>query len=148
MIDRASPPGAAIGNVRWLCACSCGGLTIAAGNQLVAGIKISCGCKKNAGKVFRADPVRLKARIAGAKRRAAEISARKPFDDELFQLVEIEAYSLSFQRRETTGLEWNVHHVIPLKSNIVCGLHNEFNLAVIPAPENMSIGNRSWPDMP
>lgn len=77
-----------------------------------------------------------------------EISARLPFNSDLFELVESEAYALSMQRTNVTGVEWNVHHVVPLKSDTVCGLHNEFNLAVIQATQNMSIGNRIWPDMP
>lgn len=47
-----------------------------------------------------------------------------------------------------TGVKHHVDHIVPINSKIVCGLHNEFNLRVIPAVENMSKGNRYWPDMP
>lgn len=59
-----------------------------------------------------------------------------------------EAYHLAKLRSEMTGFAWHVDHVVPLKSRIVCGLHVEHNLAVVPAPYNLSKGNRHWPDMP
>ncbi|MPW16887.1 hypothetical protein GCT13_08065 [Paraburkholderia sp. CNPSo 3157] len=58
-----------------------------------------------------------------------------------------------------TGEYYHVDHIVPLlgpvaKSGpfkgerIVCGLHCEANLAVIPGSENAAKGNRYWPDMP
>lgn len=42
----------------------------------------------------------------------------------------------------------HVDHIVPLQSDLVCGLHCEANLRVIPATENIGKGNRHWPDMP
>lgn len=42
----------------------------------------------------------------------------------------------------------HVDHIVPINSPLVCGLHCEANLQVVPAQYNMSKGNRTWPDMP
>lgn len=59
-----------------------------------------------------------------------------------------EAYRLAKQREAATGIKWHVDHTVPLHSKLVCGLHCESNLAVIPAKENIMKNNRHWPDMP
>lgn len=59
-----------------------------------------------------------------------------------------EAYHLARLRTEITGFPWQVDHIVPLRSELVCGLHVENNLAVIPAVTNIGKSNRHWPDMP
>jgi hypothetical protein len=59
-----------------------------------------------------------------------------------------EAYHLAKLREKICGGKWHVDHIVPLKSAIVCGLHVENNLRVIPGAENSVKGNRHWPDMP
>jgi hypothetical protein len=46
-----------------------------------------------------------------------------------------------------TGINLHVDHIIPLQSDVVCGLHCEANLQLLPSSDNISKGNRWWPDM-
>lgn len=46
------------------------------------------------------------------------------------------------------GKPYEVDHIVPLQSELVCGLHCEANLQILPRSVNASKGNRYWPDMP
>ena len=59
-----------------------------------------------------------------------------------------EVYHLAKLRTMVTGVIHHVDHIVPLRSKLVCGLHNEFNLQVIPATDNLKKSNTWWPDMP
>ena len=52
-----------------------------------------------------------------------------------------EIYTLAKLRTELTGIPWHVDHIIPLRGKLVCGLHVETNLRVIPALENLRKNN-------
>lgn len=147
VVERASPPGTGE-NVKWLCACSCGGLAILGGHAITSGNTISCGCKGGQKAAKRPDSVRLKARVNGSRRRAAELMAYYPGDQELLEFIEMEAHEIAQMRLAVTGEKWEVDHIVPLQSKLVCGLHNEFNLQVITQRENSSKRNYRWPDMP
>lgn len=47
-----------------------------------------------------------------------------------------------------TGIPHTVDHIVPIVSDLVCGLHCEANLQVMPHAANAAKGNRWWPDMP
>lgn len=64
------------------------------------------------------------------------------FDDELTHLVTIEAHDLRRLRNDYTHFEWHVDHIIPLKNELVCGLHIWSNLRVIPKQLNLKKGNK------
>lgn len=57
-------------------------------------------------------------------------------------------YAEAAQLTRATGIEWQVDHIVPLKSPLVSGLHVQNNLRVIPAAVNIAKSNRYWPDMP
>lgn len=59
-----------------------------------------------------------------------------------------EIYKEAARVTSESGVKHHVDHIVPLKSNLVCGLHCEANLRVVPAVENLKKHNRSWPDMP
>lgn len=80
-----------------------------------------------------------------AERRAAALKATPKWRNPFFIR---EAYHLARLRSSVTGITWQVDHVVPLKSAMVCGLHAETNLQVIPQKVNASKQNAYWPDMP
>lgn len=83
-----------------------------------------------------------------ARKKAYRKTARTCWDVDLDSLVEIEAHDLCAIRSKAFGFDWHVDHVVPLKAKLASGLHNAYNLAVIPAQVNVSKKNRYWPDMP
>ena len=80
-----------------------------------------------------------------ANRRAKKFNATPSWANKFFIA---EAYHLARLRTKMLGFRWHVDHIVPLDSEIVCGLHVEHNLQVIPAITNRRKGNRHWPDMP
>jgi hypothetical protein len=85
-------------------------------------------------------------RSASQRRREILKFQATPLWGDEFVIEEI--YHLSKLRSELTGVKWHVDHIVPINSEIVCGLHVESNLQVIPGILNISKGNRFWPDMP
>lgn len=82
---------------------------------------------------------------ANAKRRAARRRAVPAwFEDAPVRAIYRAAAAVS----ESTGVDHEVDHVVPLISALVCGLHVADNLRVIPASANRRKGNRFWPNMP
>lgn len=80
-----------------------------------------------------------------AKRKALKLRATPVWSD-LGAISELYTCALAF--KVYTGREYHVDHIVPLKSKLVCGLHVPANLQVLEASENISKGNRYWPDMP
>ena len=80
-----------------------------------------------------------------AMRRATLLNATPSWANKFFIA---EAYRLAKLREKICGGKWHVDHIVPLASKLVCGLHIEQNLQVIPGIENIAKGNRRWPDMP
>lgn len=91
----------------------------------------------------KANPEKINALVA--KRLAQKRRALPQWANTFFMR---EAYALAKLRERVVGGKWHVDHIVPLQSEIVCGLHVETNIRVIPAFDNQSKSNRHWPDMP
>lgn len=109
-------------------------------------------CKKNADsarsrtrKWVKDNPGR--ARAMKVEKKARKLHATPKWANRFF-IAEI--YDLARRRNEcgSGGVAWHVDHIVPLRSKLVCGLHVEHNLRVIPAAVNMQKKNSYWPDMP
>lgn len=60
------------------------------------------------------------------------------------EFVFTEAVRLREQRKEITGFDWHIDHIVPINSKTACGLHNAHNLQVVPASWNVKKGNRNF----
>jgi hypothetical protein len=80
---------------------------------------------------------------SNARRRALKLQATPPWVDE-DAIVGMYRLAAIFNR---TGLDLHVDHIVPLNSGTVCGLHCESNLQLLSSTDNISKGNRWWPDM-
>lgn len=75
-------------------------------------------------------------RLHMSKRRAAMLNRTPAWFGELDEFVMQQAIELAEIRKEVSGLEWHVDHMIPLRCDRVSGLHCAANLQVIPASLN------------
>lgn len=88
-----------------------------------------------------------KSRVAAATRRriAASMAAVPKWGN---REAILSFYETARRLTQATGTLWTVDYVVPLQSALVCGLHCETNLQVMPGIANFSKCNRWWPDMP
>lgn len=79
-----------------------------------------------------------------ARRRATKLQAAVAWGDK----KKVDDFYLAAQRlSRELGVIYHVDHVVPLTSKRVCGLHNEFNLQLLPGLDNLRKHNRTWPNM-
>lgn len=67
-----------------------------------------------------------------AHRRRMKVTVR----DELTDFVFAEASILRDMRKETTGINWHIDHIVPINHKDACGLHVAANFQVVPAKWN------------
>lgn len=94
------------------------------------------------GKVYRRGRLHKETEKVVRRSRAKEKASPDWADREKMRSV----YQEARDRSEREGRTYHVDHIIPLQSDEVCGLHNEFNLQILPAEANLAKGNRLWPD--
>ncbi|CAL9993746.1 hypothetical protein VPHD81_0135 [Vibrio phage D81] len=80
------------------------------------------------------------------KSKLAERRARKKLATPIWFESEIDKIKKVYEMASKLGLE--VDHVVPITSNLVCGLHCWDNLQLLNRQENAKKLNKYWPDMP
>ncbi len=84
-------------------------------------------------------------RAKKAKRRAGKLQATPAWaNPKAIRAL----YSAAVFTEKLVGEPWHVDHIVPLNNPIVCGLHCEANLQLLPGKENIEKSNKYWPDMP
>lgn len=81
---------------------------------------------------------------ARSARRRQRIKRLVPWAD----MTAIRAIYAQAKALRSQGIAVHVGHIVPLRSPLVCGLHVQTNLQILPVFVNAAMSNRVWPDMP
>ncbi len=159
------------GRAYWMCKCDCGTEKPVLGKHMRNGQVISCGCVwKKGPKPIYASPKEQKVsyrarfpekfaahsrayrernteRVRAANRiYSSEYRASRIRKMSIPAWSEVEKIKVVFEKAKEFGME--IDHIVPIKSDLVCGLHVWHNLQLLDMPLNRSKKNRYWPDMP
>ncbi len=90
---------------------------------------------------YKRNPAKSAAKVAN--RKAIKLSATPKWAN----TKDIEViYEKCKRLTKWLGVKHHVDHIVPLNSKLVCGLHVDDNLQIIPAIDNIIKGNRIWPN--
>ncbi len=64
------------------------------------------------------------------------------------QIADYHAIHAEAKRQRAAGVKVHADHIVPLQSDIVCGLNVPWNLSIIGKVENIRKSNKWWPDFP
>ena len=77
-----------------------------------------------------------------SRRRASKLKAVPPWVSKEHKCQIRDIYKQCAKLTKQTGIQHHVDHIIPLQSNLVCGLHVPWNLQILTAEENMKKHNK------
>lgn len=83
---------------------------------------------------------RIKA--AASVRRAQRLKQATPQWADKSKIRDV--YQQAKEEARQCGYVFHVDHIVPIYSEVVCGLHVHYNLRVIPARVNIKKGTRHW----
>jgi hypothetical protein len=90
-----------------------------------------------------------KASAKGRRAVVSEYTAKRRIKTNKFKMTDFDSFVLSEagrlceSREKITGTPWHIDHIIPLCHRSASGLHNAFNVQVVPAAWNIKKGNRN-----
>lgn len=82
---------------------------------------------------------KIEANVHSSKRRASKLNATSKWAD-VSKIKQI--YCDRINKEILTGKKYEVDHIVPLQSDVVCGFHVEYNLRIISASENRRKSNK------
>ena len=91
----------------------------------------------------------LKANAKGRRAIVSEYDAKRRIKTDKFKMNDFDLFVLSEAgylcnlREKITGTPWHIDHIIPLCHKSACGLHNAFNVQVVPAAWNIRKNNKN-----
>lgn len=86
------------------------------------------------------NPDQVKADTTNRRRRHREATPKWLTMAQKKEMREI--YRIAITMTKTTGEQYVVDHIVPLRSDVVCGLHVPWNLRVVTAAENSAKSNK------
>lgn len=69
------------------------------------------------------------------------VKVQKYIQTDLDKFVISEAIKLAKLRETLFNTKWHIDHIVPINSKLFCGLHNAFNLQVVPQKWNLQKRN-------